>query len=107
MLKVVRFFLSLSLLSSNVDAIELECTSYHNESYSHQINLEAHPLNSEKTVIVALIDSGIDFSHPALQGKEWVMPGRDGTHGHNFVDGSDNTVDNHHHGTHLAGIISY
>jgi serine protease len=48
--------------------------------------------------IVAVVDTGVDASHPDLAGA--VLPG------HDFVDGDDNPADENGHGTHVAGIIA-
>ncbi len=50
-----------------------------------------------KGVKVALIDTGIDTSHPDLKGK--VVQWKD------FVNGKDDPYDDFGHGTHCAGII--
>eukprot|EP00475_Leptophrys_vorax_P021885 TRINITY_DN29714_c0_g1_i1.p1 TRINITY_DN29714_c0_g1~~TRINITY_DN29714_c0_g1_i1.p1 ORF type:complete len:644 (+),score=117.62 TRINITY_DN29714_c0_g1_i1:62-1993(+) len=47
--------------------------------------------------IAYLIDTGVDSTHPELQGK--VLPGR------NFVNTSASTMDDNGHGTALAGLI--
>jgi thermitase len=46
--------------------------------------------------IVAIVDTGIDATHPDLAGKVVA--------GWNFVAGSSNTTDDNGHGTHCAGI---
>jgi thermitase len=48
-------------------------------------------------VVVAVLDSGIDPSHPDLQGR--VLPGR------NVRERTSNTLDEIGHGTHVAGVI--
>jgi subtilisin family serine protease len=50
------------------------------------------------SVVVAVIDTGIDASHPDLAGN--VLPGK------NFLDNSTNVTDKDGHGTHVAGTIA-
>ena len=66
-------------------------------------------------VVVAVIDSGIDYFHEDLAGKIWVDPDRadcqgdnipSDCYGKNFVNASDpSPMDDFGHGTHVAGII--
>jgi subtilisin family serine protease len=81
-----------------------------------------------KDIIVAVIDTGVDEKHRDLAGNLWVNPGETGkdangndkatngidddgngyiddVHGWNFVSNNNSLVDNHGHGTHIAGII--
>lgn len=55
-----------------------------------------------KDVIVAVIDSGIDESHPDLEGALWR--GKDGAIGRNFY-ALDAPINPGYHGTHVAGTI--
>ena len=48
-------------------------------------------------VIVAVIDTGADSTHPFLQGR--LVPGW------NFVDNNSDPADGHMHGTHVSGTI--
>ncbi len=50
------------------------------------------------SITIAIIDSGIDMSHPDLAGK--LVAGRD------FVDGDTSPDDENGHGTHVAGIAA-
>jgi subtilisin family serine protease len=49
-------------------------------------------------IVVAVLDTGIDRTHPALQGK--VIGGWD------FVNDDADAMDDNRHGTHVAGIIA-
>jgi subtilisin family serine protease len=49
-------------------------------------------------VTVAVVDTGIDATHPDLAGKV--------VGGHDFVNNDDDPADDNAHGTHVAGIIA-
>ena len=57
-----------------------------------------------KSVTVAVIDTGIDFSHPDLSPN--IFKGNSaGPGGWNFVAGNGNPQDDHYHGTHVSGTL--
>jgi subtilisin family serine protease len=70
-------------------------------------------------VIVAVIDTGIDYTHEDLAANMWRNPGEiagngidddgngyvDDVYGINAITGSGNPLDDHNHGTHVAGTI--
>jgi len=61
---------------------------------------------TQKNVVVALVDSGLDLSHPDGPQYLWTNP-QDGSHGWNFVDDNNTDfTDYRGHGTFVAGIIA-
>ena len=72
-----------------------------------------------KDVVVGVIDSGVDHSHPDLIDNMWVNPGEiagdgidndgngyiDDIHGINAITNSGDPMDDNGHGTHVAGTI--
>ena len=59
----------------------------------------------DRNRVIAVLDTGIDCSHPALAGNLWTNP-VDGTHGFNAITGSHDPHDNVSHGTHCSGTIA-
>jgi subtilisin family serine protease len=70
-----------------------------------------------KKVVVAVLDSGVDYTHPDLAGNIWHRPADiemyfdpqlgviDDYEGFSAVDGERDPMDENGHGTHCAGII--
>ncbi|NVC93521.1 peptidase S8/S53 subtilisin kexin sedolisin [Vibrio natriegens] len=57
-------------------------------------------------VIVAVIDTGVDYNHEDLAGNMWVNTGSSGgIHGYDFYNDDNDPMDEHGHGTHVAGTI--
>lgn len=58
---------------------------------------------SSGEVIVAVLDTGIDYSHSDLASNMWTGPS--GEHGFNVITQTPDPMDDNGHGTHCAGII--
>lgn len=54
--------------------------------------------NTTPSVGVCVLDTGVDYLHPDLAGR--IIKGYD------YVNGDSNPMDDHGHGTHVAGIIT-
>ena len=65
--------------------------------------------NTGREVVVAVIDSGINYNHEEFEGTLWNNPGNiglEGEHGFCFGDNATDVMDTHGHGTHVSGIIA-
>ena len=75
---------------------------------------------STNQVVVAVVDTGLDFTHPDIVSNLWTNPGEipnngldddgngyvDDVHGYDFVNGTGAVTDSGFHGTHVAGTIA-
>jgi len=55
-------------------------------------------------VIVAVVDTGVDYNHRDLQTNMWTNAS--GHYGYDFVNNDSDPIDDHGHGTHCSGIIA-
>jgi subtilisin family serine protease len=83
----------------------------------HQRTLAWAKTTGSEDVVVAVLDSGVDYTHEDLAGNMWVRPSEmdpyhdeelgtvDDLNGYNAIDGNSDPMDENGHGTHCAGII--
>ncbi len=81
---------------------------------------EAWDLETGDDVVIAVFDTGTDYTHPDLAPNLWTNPGEiagngldddgngfvDDVHGYDFINDDGDPMDDRFHGTHVAGIAA-
>jgi len=61
-------------------------------------------LNSASNIVVAVLDTGVHYTHEDLAANMWTNP-LDGSHGLNVIAGTADPDDDNGHGTLVAGVL--
>lgn len=103
---------------NNTKSMGIEDTINLNEAYKYMEEHGGTP-GGDPSVVIAVLDTGIDYTHPDLKDNIWTnsaeIPGDgidndgngyiDDTIGWNCVGNNNDPMDDNGHGTHVAGII--
>ena len=85
-----------------------------NGTYTPNFGTPGDDINIEKawdhitdcsSVVVAVVDSGVNYNQEDLAGNMWNGGSAYPNHGYNYVNDNNDPMDLHGHGTHVAGII--
>jgi len=82
------------------------------ETWARKIGITDKPLEQGRSPVVAIIDSGIDYNHPALHDALWLNPaptrdlsGQLDRYGWDFISGDSRPNDDGYHGTRVASAL--
>lgn len=64
------------------------------------------PVINKARPVIAIIDTGVDITHPDLKDNIWTKEGTTDEHGYDFINNTTKMRDNNSHGTHVAGIAA-
>ena len=76
---------------------------------SSGIRYSQKTITDKDAVVIAVIDTGVNYNHPDLADSMWVNPYPDklsGTYGYDFGNHDADPMDENGHGTHVSGIAA-
>ncbi|MFC1617298.1 S8 family peptidase [Candidatus Margulisiibacteriota bacterium] len=113
--------IKLSNVPNDLSLVGSQWALYHPTNPDRDINApEAWDIATGNNVVIAVIDTGIDYNHEDLANNIWINTGEipdngidddnngyiDDIRGYDFGDMDNDPLDEHYHGTHVSGIIA-
>lgn len=107
--------------SSKIPSFDLTSDVAGKAWHLQRLSYSSLPIDkSGKGVTVAVIDTGVDYTHRQLATQIWINEAEipfnridddhngfvDDVYGYDFVSGDPDPMDSHSHGTHVAGLIA-
>jgi hypothetical protein len=110
--RIARYFLYNQSYHRRSDLGSSGVKRLEKEKWVRQIGLDLAPKMAEGAPVVAILDSGIDYNHPAIHPALWInlaptldFRGYQDYYGWDFISNDARPYDDGYHGTQLASLV--